>query len=399
MTKTLLPATWLIILIAGLPQLSETVYTPSLPNIAHDLKTSEAMVEYTLAIYLLGFSIGTLFWGKISDVFGRKPCVIAGLIIFIIGCFGCYFSQSIEMLLISRFIQAMGGSIGSILAQVICRDAFHGPALSIVYSSVGSALAIFPAIGPVCGALIAETFGWTNIFIFLICFTASLLILVVKKLPETFVKEHHQHLSMYNIAKCLVNDKKVIGFGLIVASCNGILFSYFAEGSFYLINGLGLSANMYGISFIAIALAVFVGGIISRKLHAYYSSKKIMRLGILIITLSALVLSVVVLIHLYIMPIPNDLIILITILSQMSIALGICIATSNALALSLVSYKHAIGVASSLFGFFYYSLISVFTFGMGILHNGTLLPMPVYFLTLSCFMILIDRICLKNKND
>ena len=79
MTHIILPAIWLIILIVGLPQFAETVYTPTLPEIANALKTSVPMVEYTLTIYLLGFAIGTLFWGKLSDRLGRKPCVIAGL--------------------------------------------------------------------------------------------------------------------------------------------------------------------------------------------------------------------------------------------------------------------------------------------------------------------------------
>ena len=90
MIHPLLPAIWLIVLIVGLPQLSETVYTPSLPDIAHALRVSESAVEYTLTIYLFGFAIGMLFWGKLSDAVGRKPCVLAGLFIFILGCIGCY---------------------------------------------------------------------------------------------------------------------------------------------------------------------------------------------------------------------------------------------------------------------------------------------------------------------
>ncbi len=395
MNNITLPAIWLIVLIVGLPQLSETVYTPSLPDIAISLKTSEALVEYTLSIYLFGFAIGTLFWGRISDIFGRKLCIIAGLQIFIIGCIGCYLSNSIEMLLISRFIQAFGGSIGSVLGQAICRDAFHGPALGKVYSSIGSALALFPTIGPICGGIIAECFGWANIFIFLIIFALILTALIIAKLPETHLNIGLNQISIFNIAHSLSRDKNVIGFGLIVAGCNGILFSYFAEGSFYLINGLNLSNSLYGSSFIGIACATMVGGIISRKLHAYRSSKEIMTYGLYIISLGAVIFSLMALINHGLYLLPTQTMVLLTIGCQMSISLGLCMATSNALALALKDYKHAIGVASSLFGFFYYCLISIFTFLMGLLHNGTLLPMPLYFLGLSCFMIIVNRVCLR----
>lgn len=396
MTHILQPAIWLIILIVGLPQLSETVYTPSLPDIAEDLEASVSMVEYTLTIYLLGFAIGTLFWGKLSDSFGRKPCVIGGLIIFIIGCIGCYFSTNISLLMIHRFVQAFGGSIGSVLGQAICRDAFHGPNLGKVYSSIGSSMAIFPAIGPIVGGLIAERFGWPSIFLFLMLFAILFTILIIVKLPETHHKNIRQSISVFSIAYKLAIDKRVIGLGVIVGACNGISFSYFAEGAFYLVNGLGLSPSQYGLSFIPIACASMMGGIVSKKLHASLSSQSIMCYGLFIITTSAAIFSSFAIINQSIMELPNNLMIAITITSQMASMFGICMATSNALALALVDYKWCIGTASSIFGFYYYCLISLFTLGMGLLHNGTLLPMPLYFLILSLLMALTKLLRLKN---
>lgn len=396
MTHIAQPAIWLIVLIVGLPQLSETVYTPSLPDIAQALQASESMVEYTLTIYLFAFAIGTLFWGKLSDKWGRKPCVIIGLIIFIIGCIGCYFSTNITMLMISRFIQAFGGSIGSVLGQAICRDAFHGPSLGKIYSSMGSALAIFPAVGPVVGGVIAEHFGWPSIFLFLLCFAIILTMLVSTKLPETHHKDNRQPISITNVAYKLVLDKKVIGLGLIVAACNGISFSYFAEGSFYLIKGLGLSPIEYGLSFIAIAVAAMMGGVLSKKLHSSHSSQSIMGYGLTIIVTTATIFSGFSLVNHCILQLPNYLMIAITIISQMVLMFGICMATGNALAMALVDYKWCIGTASSLFGFFYYCLISLFTLGMGFIHNGTLLPMPLYFFCIAAFMVIVQRIMIQK---
>ena len=396
MTHALLPALWLIVLIVGLPQLSETVYTPSLPDIAHALHAEESMVEYTLTIYLFGFAIGTLFWGKLSDHFGRKPCVLAGLFIFILGCIGCYFSSTIEMLMISRFIQAFGGSIGSVLGQAICRDSFHGPSLGKAYASIGSGLAIFPAIGPVIGGVIAQHFGWASIFLSLVLFAIILTLLVAKLLPETHQVANRQSVSILEISSSLLKNKKVMGFGLIVSACNGISFSYFAEGSFYLIKILGLTPSEYGLSFIAIAAATMMGGILSKKLHNHHTAKTIMGYGLVIILASASIFSLFTVIHTNILPLSTNLMIGITILSQMSIMFGICMATSNALALALVDYKWCIGTASSLFGFFYYSLISLFTLGMGALHNDTLLPMPLYFLGISLFMLIVQKFMISR---
>ncbi len=397
MINIVLPAIWLIILIVGLPQLSETVYTPSLPDISKALNASESMVEYTLTIYLLGFAIGTLFWGTISDKLGRKPCVLGGLLVFILGTIACYFSKSINSLLISRFVQALGGSIGSVLGQAIVRDSFHGPNLGKVYSSIGSALAIFPAIGPVIGGLISEKFGWSSIFLFLTLFAIILLIIVQIKLPET---HFHQSFSKADIKKTILKlflDNKVLGYGLIIAACNGILFSYFAEGSFYLIRLMNLSPSKYGISFLLISLATMLGGITSKNLHKFYNSKKIMNFGLGVILLSTLVFSVFAILQINYHFFGNNSMIAIIISSQMISSFGICIATSNALALSLSEYKSCIGIASSLFGFFYYCLISLFTLGMGWLHNGSLLPMPLYFFSLSIFMILVEKTFLRNN--
>ena len=291
MKGSILPSIWLILLIVGLPQLSETVYTPSLPEIAKGFKTLDSMVEYTLTIYLFGFSIGTFFWSWLSDRFGRKPSVLIGLIVFIFGCVGCFYSTSITMLMVSRFIQAFGGSIGSVVGQAICHDVFHGPALGKAYSSIGTALAVFPVIGPITGGFIAENFGWESIFLFLILFAIILFICSFISLPETHKYDKNNSLSIKEVALSLIKSKKVVGFGIIVAICNGIGFSYFAEGSFYLIALLGLSPSQYGLTFFFIAASAMIGAIISKRLHNTNSSYTIMRYGIVVIFISTLLFS------------------------------------------------------------------------------------------------------------
>ncbi len=377
---------------------SETVYSPSLPAVAHSLFVSESMAEYTLTIYLFGMMLGTLFWGKISDKRGRKPCMLLGFLIFILGCLGCYFSESITVFMISRLVQGFGGSVGSVLSQAVCRDAFHGPALGKIYSSVGSALSIFPAIGPVMGGVIAEQLGWSNIFLFLTLCAILLNLLVMRHLPETHPVENRKPISIKTVGARFFRDKKVMGFGLIVGAAQGISFSYFSEGSFYLIKILDLSPSDYGLSFIAIATSTMLGGLLSRKLQTLRPSKTIMYYGILIICSAAALFSSLVLWHTYIEPFSNAAMIGITVGAHMMTMFGVCMTTSNGLALALIDYKDCIGTASSLFGFFYYGVIALVTFGMGWVHNGTLLPMPLYFLSLGIFGLWVKEKMIYDGN-
>ncbi|MCE3231588.1 MAG: drug resistance transporter, Bcr/CflA subfamily [Alphaproteobacteria bacterium] len=388
----LLPATWLIILIVGIPILSETVYTPSLPDIAHTLSVSNSLVEYTLTIYLLGLAIGTLFWGNLSDQWGRKPCLVMGFVLYLFGCLGCYLSDTILWLMASRFIQAFGGSVGSVLGQAVCRDAFHGASLGRIYASVGGALAIFPAIGPIIGGVMDQHFGWPSIFLFLIGVGSLVVSLTVRFLPETHKAEHRERISLKDTFLKMTRDRQVIGFGLLVGLANGVSFSYYAEAPFLMIELLELSPSQYGLTFIGTAFATLCGGLGGRKLHDHWTSARILGYGLAITFLGSLLLMGVVWLCL-------DRVFLLwgNLFAMMVIMGGIPLITSNALSLALVHYKKCIGTASSLFGFSYYALVSLVTLGMGYGHNGTLFPMPIYFCGLSVFMILVNKTLLKEK--
>ena len=299
--------------------------------------------------------------------------------------------------MVSRFIQAFGGSVGSVLGQAICRDAFHGSALGKIYSSIGTALAFFPAIGPVIGGFIAESFGWPSVFIFLTVFAIFLFFSIKFFMPETHYIDDAQEVRVLDVVLKLLKDRRVLGFGIIVASCNGIAFSYFAEGSFCLIKILGLSPIQYGWTFVGSAISSMLGGIISKRLHNTKTAEDIMCYGVSVMLCTSAVFSALMVVS-YIVAVSNALLISVIIISQILIMFGMCMTISNSLALALRDYKWCIGTASSLFGFFYYTLISFFTLIMGLLHNETLLPMPLYFLAITLMMLLVKKLMLRENS-
>ncbi|OFW76781.1 MAG: hypothetical protein A2977_00315 [Alphaproteobacteria bacterium RIFCSPLOWO2_01_FULL_45_8] len=396
-SQPLQPAVWLLVFIAILPQFSETVYAPALPDIARYLNVKESVVEYTLSIYLFGIAVGTLLWGRLSDFVGRRPCLLYGVFIFIVGCIGCFHSTTIEILMVSRFIQAVGGSTGSVLGQAIARDAFKGKERGKVFSLVGSALSFAPAIGPVLGGVIDETFGWAFIFLLLALFGALVFFLSYKNLPETRVSSPQlKSVSMVGTFFALLKDKKVVACALFVGGIIGIMFSYYSEGSFYLIDILGLSPKIYGTTFIFLALSGSLGALWARRLHNSLSTFRIMERGLTIFMMgTSLLLGGILLFTL--LCAPNRWFVVLTVGSMMILTFSASVVVPSTLSIALEKYEHATGTASSFFGFFYYSIVSLVTFAMGALHNGTPFPMPIYFFLLSVVVYGIFGCILREK--
>jgi len=391
------PPLWLLTLIVGLPQLSETVYTPALPDVARVLGIAHSLVEYTLTIYLFGFAIGTLFWGKLSDVYGRKPALLVGLSIYVIGCVSCFYSKTFFALMISRFIQAFGGSSGSVLGQVICRDAFTGSNRGKVFSIIGGALSLSPAVGPVVGGLITQLWQWKSVFILLVVVGLLVIIFTILQLPETYTPAPFSLKTVRNTAYCMLKDPKVLIAGFLVAACNGISFSYFAEGPFYLITLLGLSPFLYGTSFIFFALAGILGSYTSKKAHDLnITAYNIMRWGTNVVLFGATLFTIgILLFNKLATPAPFIIILTISTIALMIGGIGMII--PNILSLALEEYQSTLGTASSLFGFYYYCLISLFTLVMGLLHNDTLFPMPLFFMAIGLSMYVATRYITKSE--
>lgn len=384
--KVIIPI-WLIVLIAGLGSLSVTIYSPLLMDIEVDLRTSMNNVEHTLTTYLFGFAIGIFFWGTLSDRIGRKPCLLGGLIVYLFGCISCYNADHIYTLMLSRLLQAFGCSVGSVISQSIVRDSFTGNQLSKIFSIVGVCLALFPALGTATGGLIAEYLKWRDIFLLLLLIDIILFVLAAFKIPETHKVYVVKTFSMKDVFLKIFRDPHVIRCGIIVGAGSGITYSYFAEGPFYLIKTLGLSQNDYGLSFFLMAFSSVAGGLIAKHLVATKNPTEIVKYGINIIFSAALIFSCIIFSSSFFETFNKTILIYTTIICQMFIQFGIAMIMGNVLCISLTNYSWCTGTASSLFGLFYCLIISIFNYGMGELHNGTLIPMPLYFFFISALLL------------
>tara|TARA_B100001248_G_scaffold262503_1_gene258934 strand:+ start:28506 stop:29726 length:1221 start_codon:yes stop_codon:yes gene_type:complete len=393
------PALWMVGMIMLLPQIGETIYSPSLPHVAEALNTSDNAVEYTLTIYLLAFALGLLFWGNLSDRFGRKPIIVGGFSIFFLGTLGCWQAQSITSLMIFRFIQALGGSVGTISWQSIVRDSFSGKDLAKVFSVMTVAFSLSPGLGPFIGGFTDEYFGWRAVFLLLMIFTAVSLYTFIKYLPETHTKRRtpEGHTSFRKGAKIILRDVRGLALGFLIGTASGIMFSYYAEGPFYFIEMLGLSPSFYGTLALLFAIPVIVGGWASRRLHAFnIHYESIILLGCLILFGASLFLSG--LAYYGYVDRAHGLLITITVIMIIAtLFFAISMILPNCLSAALEDYGHMVGTAASLFGCLYYSVIAGTTFVMGSLHNDTTLPMPLLFTAVSLIMIAVFFVFVRSK--
>ncbi len=381
---------WLLVLVIGLSILSETVYTPALPEIAQALRASAPAVEMTLTIYLFGFSIGMLFWGRLSDRFGRKPCLVAGFVLYIIGCFACRDSQSIDMLLASRLLQAFGGAAGSVVGQSIARDVFRGSALTQVYATLGMVLCLFPAIGSASGGIVCQHVGWRTSFVLLAAAGIALVGVIGVVLPETNPPALRKPSGGLDVFLRMLRDPKVLAHGFLVGAGNGTCFAYYGEGSFYLTKMLGLRTSTYGTTYFVLAAGSVVAGSICRKMIAKGASgATIMNRGLTSMGSGLVLLASLVVTNRFVTPVPSTVLAVATVVTMTFAFAGVAWVTSVSCGNALDEYGDAKGTASSFFGFGYYVVIAAVTLGMAKVHDGTLLPMPLFFLATFVLMVVV----------
>lgn len=288
------PSIFLIITLVGFPQISETIYSPALPDIVTALKTTDELVQWTLSIYFLGFALGVFFWGRLSDHFGRRPTMLLGIIIYGLSSLACFLSNSIEWLLCYRFFQAFGASVGSVVTQTIMRESFEGKDRQKLFSAIGIALSLTPALGPFIGGYINEWFDWRANFTVLVILSVLIFFYTLFRLPETRTKQPpsvvKSPIKLFEVGLRLLKDKRVLGSTWLIAAVNGILFSYYAEAPFIFIEIIGISPSQYGWLGVFIGSAAMLGSVISHRLSGRLSTDELILLGCKVMIVSALVL-------------------------------------------------------------------------------------------------------------
>ncbi|GEO56939.1 multidrug effflux MFS transporter [Companilactobacillus bobalius] len=386
--RNTVPSLLLIIVLVGFPQISESIFTPVLPQISSQMKVSAGTSQLTMSIYFVAFAIGVLFWGQLSDKIGRRLAMLIGIIFYLLGNFGLLLSSNFNYLLVARFVQAFGASVGSVVTQTIMRESFSGIASTKVFSKVGAAMALSPAFGPLIGGLIQTYLGYKNVFSFLIAMAVTTLLYAYYRLPETIDRENIQEVSLLKVTFRLLKDPIVWVYSILIGGINGILFGYYSEAPFIFTKHFHYSSIQYGSLGMSLALASLLGAILVNFLAKYIKAKYIGLIGLTFSSISALLLVI---------SLQFDSSFLM-IIGFFLIFLGLNTTLPIALNLALKGYEDVIGSASGLFSFGYYLIVSGLTYLVSFIHNGTILSLPLSILATSLIM-LIAYLPIARKNN
>jgi MFS family permease len=270
----------ILLLLISFGTLSAVILTPALPGLSLEFGVSEAKAQLTMSIFLIGYTLGQLPYGPVANRFGRKKTIYIGIGLMIIGSFLAISASSFSVLILSRFIQALGAAVGLKITFTMISDQHIGQAATKAISILSLAFAVMPAIGVTIGGYIVEFWGWRGNFVFL-SFYAVLLALLVLFLPETSKELDRGALQIKKIARGYLNQFKnsTIVFNAMFMGLMSSTFYLFATLSPYVgILHIGLAPAQFGLWNMILCVGLFFGVFFTQ----WFSRKNKPRLAILI---------------------------------------------------------------------------------------------------------------------
>jgi DHA1 family bicyclomycin/chloramphenicol resistance-like MFS transporter len=272
-------------LLAGLSAvgpLTTDMYLPSLPDIARQLHASTAEVQFTISAYLIGFAAGQILYGPISDRHGRKPVLLGAIALYCVASLACAVSTSIELLIVARAFQALGGCGGIVLTRAIVRDIYSGAHAGRELSLIGSVMALAPVIAPILGGIVQTGFGWRATFIVLVVAGLAGSAIVWMLLPETLNMRAAEPVSLPSMLRSyriVARSRAYHAYLAITAASYAGLFAWISGSAFVLQDLYELAPFDFGVAFALGSLGYMTGSAIAARLVVRLGLDGVLGLG------------------------------------------------------------------------------------------------------------------------
>lgn len=269
------------------------VFVPALPSAAGDLHASTAGIGLTITLYVIGLSIGQLIYGPLSDRYGRRPVLLAGLTLFAIATVAAAFAPSLATLEWARLAQALGGCSGLVLGRAIARDSSGSTSLIRRLATLSIAMAVATAIAPIIGAQIVEHLGWRSIFAALSAVSVLVLFAVGLLVPETHPASRNFRVRRYlKSYLTLLRSPTFVSHSLGGASATTGIYAFLSASPFILESRLGLSARAFGFAYFSLVVGLASGQSTAKRLAGSVSARSALIVASLIMGAASISLLV-----------------------------------------------------------------------------------------------------------
>ncbi|MDF3852205.1 MFS transporter [Achromobacter denitrificans] len=342
-----LPPRGLIIALLALPQIAETILAPALPDLARHWRVDAGAAQPVMGVFFLGFAAGVLLWGLLADAWGRRPALLGGLATGLAGTLAALLATRYELLLLGRFIQALGLATCSVTTQTLLRDRLSGAPLTRYFVTLGAVLAWSPALGPLAGQLVSDRQGYPGVLMAIALAIGLALLAGCALLPETRGGSARP-VALPALARRMLGDRSLRCAALQVAGLNLLVFSFYSAGPFMTGPLPGLGFGWIGL---AVALAGSLGALFNRRLPTGAGPARRVAYGLRCVLAGVAAQAIVILFD----PAPGPL----WALAALPLFAGYGLAIPNLLGPALTHYGHCLGRAGALFGVAYYSLLGL----------------------------------------
>ncbi|WP_175521932.1 multidrug effflux MFS transporter [Streptomyces sp. CAI-85] len=357
------------------PPLSMDMYLPALPEVTRHLHAPAATVQLTLTACLAGMALGQLVVGPMSDRWGRRRPLLAGLLVYVLATALCALAPTVELLVACRLVQGLAGAAGIVIARAVVRDLYDGVAMARFFSTLMLISGVAPVVAPLIGAQILRATDWRGVFVVLTAVGLALAVLVWARLPET-LDAGERHAGGFGetlrAMRRLLSDARFTGYMLTGGFSFAALFAYISASPFVVQEIYGASPQTFGLLFGANSVGLVVVGQINGKvLVGRVRLDRVLAGGLTVVALAAaalLLMSAGVFGEVGLAPVAAALFVL---MSAMGVTLP------NAQTLALMRVRHSAGSASALLGTSSFLIGAIASPIVGIAGERTAVPMAV----------------------
>ena len=356
----------------ALGPLAMQIFVPALPLIQVDYEVTPGTAQLALSLSMVAIAVSTLVYGPLSDRFGRRPMLILGLWIFLAGSAICSLAPTIELLILGRIVQAIGGTSGMVLSRAMVRDVYAHEKVASVLAAITIAMVVAPMLAPAIGGILSDLFGWRAIFSFAGAVCIGVLLLVNLYLTETGTRPptHVGVTGMIEGFAMLLRSPAFCGYAFAGAFGLSGFFSFVAAAPYLMVNSLGRPPTEYGLFFVSISLSFMAGNAVAARISERVGIDRMIFLGN-----AVALLGVGIMLALSLAGVFSPL----SIFAPTGIMVfGNGLAMANLQAGALGIYPRSAGTASGLSGFLQMSIAAGFAQIVGVLQDGSPLPMAVF---------------------